>query len=373
MTADAAPAPITLLVGTTKGGFVVTSDHGRTRWRRRGPLFPGWQVNDMFRIPGTGRMLAATSHLAYGATVRASDDDGETWRQQGSSPRYAADAGRTVQAVWRFASGAPSSGVVYTGVSDGGLFASRDAGRSWAEITALSEHPTRPHWAPAASGSSVLHSIVVDGDRIWVAVSHAGVFRSDDGGESWRPCNDGLPAPPMGSARTDVGHRVHKLVAHPGPPHTLYLQGFEGTFCSTDGAETWLRIDDGLPSSHGFPIAVDHTGTVWVAPLAGADERYMPEGRLAVYRTPDAGGTWMESRHGMPDEPQYVGVLRDALTTDACDPVGVYVGTTSGEVYASADAGRSWQQLPGRMTRITSIRAVTTIAAVTSSREATQP
>ncbi|WP_051113984.1 WD40/YVTN/BNR-like repeat-containing protein [Actinopolymorpha alba] len=352
---------VVLLVGTAKGAFVFTSDLERRSWQCRGPLLPGWQLYDLLALPGTQRLLAATNHLAYGATVRVSDDFGMTWQQQARSPRYSPGSEWKVREIWRFsqpdAAAAPDQ--VYAGVADAGLFLSRDAGESWAEVDGLHTHPTRSYWDRTA-GSGCLHSIVVDpadSDRRWVAVSGAGVFRTDDAGASWVASNEGLPPPPPDHPSPAVGRQVQKLAIDPRPPHPLYLQHHSGVFRSADGARSWERIDAGLPTSFGFPIAVDRTRTVWVAPLEGPDNRYMRAGRLALYRSPDAGGSWVECRQGLPDVPHYVSVLRDALTTDDLDPVGVYFGTTSGELYASADGGDTWHNIPGTFTRITSIRA----------------
>lgn len=358
-------APVRLLVGTSKGAFTFLSDPGRRHWQRRGPWFPGWQVPDLIRLPGSGRLLAATSHLAYGATVRISDDDGASWRQVVASPRFPPGSGRTVTAIWRFApapalgSGAATRGAtVFAGTGQTGLFASHDGGESWAEVAHLSAQlrPAGPSPEPEGDGGGCLHSVAFAGGRMWAATSRDGVFRSDDLGHTWVRCR---PVPPH-RHDADSTSRTHKLAADSRRPGVLFLQGHSGLFRSPDGGDSWQPVHDRLPGPFGFPAAVDRAGAVWAAPLSGADERFMPGGRLAVYRSSDAGLSWQERRAGMPTEPHFVGVLRDALTTDDVDPVGVYVGTTSGEIYASADSGESWQQLPGRLTRITSIRAMPT-------------
>jgi len=354
-------ATVVLFVGTTKGAFVFTSDVERRRWECRGPLLPGWQVYDLLALQGTGRLLAATNHMAYGATVRVSDDGGATWRQQARSPRYASDSGRSVRQIWRFSQRvSPSADTpLYAGVADAGLFASHDAGESWVEVSGLADHPTRRFWEPAAGGLC-LHSIVVDptdAHRVWVGIARAGVFRSNDSGATWSVFNEGLPPAEAGHPCPSVGRCVHKLAIDPRPPHPLYLQHHGGVFRSADGAGPWVRIDAGLPSSYGFPITLDHRGVIYVAPLVGPEERYMPAGRLALYRSSDGGESWQECRSGLPRIPHYVSVLRDALATDSLDPVGIYLGTTSGELYASADGGDNWHCIAGQFTRITSIRA----------------
>lgn len=350
-------ASVVLLVGTTKGAFVFRSKDGRRTWQVHGPMLAGWHVGDLYNLDDTGRrLIAATSHAAYGATVRHSDDGGLTWRQSSQSPRFPAGSGRTVESIWRFAS---HDGLLYAGVADAGLFVSADEGMSWREVAALNEHPTRPYWEPSAGGLC-LHSIVIDPvspQRIWVAISRAGVFATEDAGETWRTSHDGLPAAPAGHPCPEVGRSVKKLAADPSVPGRLFAQTEDGVFRFDNGA--WSKASDGLPTGSGFPIAVAHNGDVFVVPLAGEHERYMPGGRFAVYRSRDHGQTWRECRNGLPDA-HFVAVLRDGLTTDTLDPVGVYCGTTSGELYAAADGGDSWSALPGRYTRITSIRAVVT-------------
>jgi photosystem II stability/assembly factor-like uncharacterized protein len=352
---------VNLLVGTTKGAFAFTSDAERRMWECRGPLLPGWQIFDLLALPGTGRLVAATNHMAYGSTVRISDDHGATWRQQPESPRYRPGDGRSVQQIWRFSDPATDAADVplYAGVAEAGLFTSSDAGESWTEVSGINDHPTRPFWEPTGPGSC-LHTFVVDPKdphRMWVGIGGAGVFRSDDAGRTWTVCSEGLPPAAAGHARPEVGQRTHKLAIDPRPPHTLYLQHRSGVFRSDDGADSWERIDTGLPSSFGFPITADHQGAVYVAPLSGPDERYMPDGRLALYRSDDRGESWQECRSGLPEIPHYVSVLRDAIATDTMDPAGVYFGTTTGELYASNDGGGHWQAIPGQFTRITSIRA----------------
>ena len=367
---------VALLVGTTVGAFVVSSDPERRTWRTRGPLLPEWHVYDLMALPGTGRLLAATNRTAgsppvavVGATtgrsaseavVQASDDLGVTWRCLPGSPRYPPGGPRGVREVWRFGEpGSAPGSRLYAGVADAGLFTSVDEGESWTLVTGLDSHPTRPFWdIPATAGC--LHSIVVhpaDPRRIWVGVAGAGVFGSDDGGLTWEPRNTGLPPAPPDHPCPAVGRHVHKLALDPRPPYPLYLQHRGSVSVSTDGGRSWQPVAGSLPGAFGFPLVVDRRGTLYVAPLAGPGQRTMPGGRLALYRSADGGASWTECRTGLPETPRHVSVLRDSISVDDRDPVGVYFGTTSGELFASPDGGDNWLQVPGDFTRITSLRA----------------
>jgi photosystem II stability/assembly factor-like uncharacterized protein len=192
---------------------------------------------------------------------------------------------------------------------------------------------------------------------MWVGMSAVGVFRTDDGGETWKACNEGLPGVPTGVPTTEVGRCVHKIVLDPDNPNTLYLQFHGGVFKSTDGADSWQPIEDGLPGNYGFPMGVTATGDLFVIPLESDYFRHVKDGKLRVYRSTDRGATWAESSRGLPEQAHYVGVLRDGLAVDTLEPAGVYFGTTMGEVYYSADAGESWSKLPGHFPRITMLKA----------------
>ncbi|MGH2370567.1 MAG: WD40/YVTN/BNR-like repeat-containing protein, partial [Chloroflexota bacterium] len=355
---------VVVLVGTNKGAFVFHADAERRAWRRTGPHLGGWEVYSLLGLADNARhaprLLAATSHMAYGATIRVSDDLGETWKQMPGSPRYAGTSGSVVKRIWHLARGAPSQpDTLYAGVEDAGLFVSHDRGESWQELGGLTRHPTRPYWQPGGGGLC-LHSIAVDPGhprRLWVGISAAGVFRSDDGGQTWTVCNDGLPPAPAGHPYPEVGRCVHKLALDPRDADTLYVQQHGGVYKSTNGGRSWTRIEQGLPSAFGFPIAVTPTGDLFVVPLEGDEARYMVEGKLRVYRSRDGGQTWAATGSGLPQHPSYVSVLRDALAVDSLDPPGIYFGTTAGELFSSTDAGDTWQALPGKYSRIMAVQA----------------
>jgi hypothetical protein len=222
----------------------------------------------------------------------------------------------------------------------------------------LTRHPTREEWAPG-NGGLCLHTILIDPSnarRMWIGISAVGVFRSDDGGEKWKVCNNGLPGVVTGVRTTEVGRCVHKLVQDPRYPDTLYCQFHGGVFKSTDAADSWQPIENGLPSNFGFPMVVTAAGDLFVIPLESDMQRHMKDGSLRVYRSRDGGASWTEAGRGLPDQPHYVGVLRDAMAVDALEPAGIYFGTSMGEVFYSPDSGDSWSRLPGQFPRITSIK-----------------
>jgi photosystem II stability/assembly factor-like uncharacterized protein len=299
-----------------------------------------------------GRLFAGTCHLAYGPSLRVSQDGGETWRQLPHSPRYERERGRCVQRIWQLAEG--PNGTLYAGVDEAGLFSSGDGGETWRELEGMTRHPSAPGWTPCASGIPV-HSLVphpTDARKLWVAISDGGVFRTADGGESWTACANGLPArsgDPEGMRRG-----VHRLAADPFAPETLYVQHIEGVFRSTDGGESWLPLNRGLTELFGFPLAVTAGGDLYIAPL-DRETRCFPEGRLRLYRLRHGEAEWEPVGRGLPETPHYVGVLRDALAADSRSPAGIYFGTTQGDVFCSADGGENWYRLPGQFSRVTTV------------------
>lgn len=351
---------VVLLVGTTKGAFFFYSDAARRDWRMTGPHMGGWEVYSLLGDSRHGqRVWAGTASYVYGATIRVSENWGETWRQIENGPRYSKESGFTLKRIWQIVPGHPSEpDTLYAGVEEAGLFVSRDRGETWEELSGLTSHPTRPGWAPG-NGGLCLHSILIDPTnprRIWVAASAVGVFRSDDGGISWRVCNDGLPAVVTGMPYPEVGRCVHKVVLDPNNANTLYMQFHGGVFKSTDGADSWRPIETGLPGNFGFPIVVTPSGDLFVIPLHSDGERYLIDGRLRVWRSRDRGESWHPLERGLPEQPHYVGVLRDAMAVDTLEPAGIYFGTNMGELFYSPDEGESWRRLPGQFPRITTVK-----------------
>jgi photosystem II stability/assembly factor-like uncharacterized protein len=355
---------VTLLLGTARGAFFFHSSDDRKTWRMTGPHLDGWEVYSLYGCPRTGRILAGTSSWVYGPTIRVSDDEGKTWRQIERGPAYGADRGFKLQRIWQIVHGGPAAapGTLYAGVEDAGLFVSRDNGDTWSEVDGLTNHPTRKHWFPGGGGLC-LHTIVpdpADPKRLTVGISAAGVFRTRDGGTSWDRCNTGLRVVATGEdPAAEVAHCVHKIVPDPRGSGALFMQYHGGVYRSDDGADTWRPIETGLPGNFGFPMAATPDGTLYVVPLEADERRHVFGGRLRVYRSRDGGAQWQPAGDaGLPADPQYVGVLRDAMTADARDPAGVYFGTSMGEVFASRDGGDSWAKLPGTFPRITAVKVM---------------
>jgi photosystem II stability/assembly factor-like uncharacterized protein len=355
---------VTVLVGTNRGAFFFHADADRRNWQMTGPHLDGWEIYSLCGVGdgngnGGSRVFAGTSHFVYGTTIRVSEDLGETWTQVEAGPRYTQESGHTLNRIWQIVPGhATEPATMYAGVDEAGLFASRDAGITWEEVTGLTQHPTREQWAPG-NGGLCLHTILVDPTnprRMWIGISAVGVFRTDDGGQSWKVCNLGLPQVPTGVRNNDVGRCVHKIVLDPKDPNTLYCQFHGGVLKSTDAADSWQNIESGLPSNFGFPMGVTSTGDLFVIPLECDMQRHVKDGKLRVYRSSDGGESWAPTGRGLPEQPHYVGVLRDALAVDALDPAGIYFGTSMGEVFYSPDAGESWDRLPGQFPRITSLK-----------------
>lgn len=356
---------VLLMASTRKGAFFLESDRDRTEWTVRGPAFAGWDVADLLLDDrGQPRLFAAVGHFVYGATIHRSDDLGETWEQVPAGPSYPEDAEDDLNQIWTLVRGPQDEPeVLFAGVDEAGLFVSTDGGSHWEERHGLRGHESRDHWFPG-KGGLCCHSILQhpdDPDRLWVGISAVGVFRSDDGGDSWEAKNDGLDIIVPDDERDDIGTCVHRLVLDPSDSDRLYQQNHRGTFRSTDGADSWERIDDGLPSTFGFPIAVHPTDgdTVFTVPLESDESRMFTDGEPAIYRSTDAGDGWERLDRGLPSD-CWTAVMRQALVTDDLDPVGVYVGTTGGRIFHSTDTGDTWKVVDSHLPRINSL-AVTTI------------
>lgn len=336
---------VLLLLGTKKGAFIMEGDGGRSSWALRGPYCEAWPINHLVADPATGTLFGGGGNEWFGPAVWQSTDLGASWTH--SSEGLAYEAGEEpIKAVWSLA---PGGRRLYAGVEPAGLFRSDDGGQSWRHVAGLRDHPSRPDWQPGGGGL-ILHSLVLhpdDGRQIWVAISAAGVFHTADGGETWQARNRGTRADflPEGQNYPDYGQCVHCLVMAPGLPERLYQQNHCGMYRSEDGGRRWDSIETGLPSSFGFPAAVHprDPATLYLVPLNGdIAGRYVPEGRAAVWRTRDRGDTWQALRQGLPQENVFFGVLRQALAVDRLEPAGVYLGTNTGQLYASADEGDTW-------------------------------
>lgn len=352
---------VVLLIGTAKGAFLYHSDERREQWKLTGPHLAGWEVYSLCGDSRNGRLLAGTGHFMHGVTLRTSRDLGGKWEPVERGPGTPTGPGAELKHIWQIVPGhASEPGTWYAGVDDAGLFVSRDDGRTWNELDGLTRHATRPNWVPG-NGGLCLHTILVDHQnprRLWVAISAVGVFRSDDGGASWQLCNNGLHnvAPEFIKAE-GMGRCVHKMVLDPEKPGVLYQQFHGGVFKSTDAAETWTSIANGLPSDFGFPMVATSCGSLFVVPLVDGANRVVPGGALKVWRSRDQGASWQPLTAGLPQEDHFVGVLRDAMTSDPLNPGGIYFGTTMGELFYSTNDGDRWQRLPAQFPRITSIKA----------------
>jgi hypothetical protein len=376
-----------LLVATTKGIFCFWTDRQRRDWEMTGPHLAGWEVYSVLgatRADGAGpkhRIFVGTHHKSGGATIQTSDDFGQTWMPVEDGPRFASagefdwDAQVWVPAhpgqqrvwnlnrIWQIAAGAPEEPeTFYAGTEEAAVFVSRDGGNVWKELTGLTDHPTREHWGPGAGGMG-MHTVLVhptNPQRIWAAASAVGVFRTDDGGETWKTCNQGLANVPTGTPAPEIGFCAHKIAIDPDDPDTLYMQDHGAVNKSTDGGDSWFRIEEGLGKEgderFGFPIAISPTGDLFLVPLKSSEDRVMRDGRMVIYRSFNRGESWEPAPGDFVAESHYVNVLRDGLAADTLDPYGVYFGTSSGELFYSLDRGESWGSLPGRFPRITAVK-----------------
>ena len=349
-----------LLVGTPKGAFVLDGDPGRKAWSVSTPQCGGWPVHDISVDPATGSWYAGAGSPWYGPAVWRSDDRGATWSHSSEGLTYG-DDGPKVKTVWNVTAGI--DGTIYAGVEPAGLFRSADGGRSWSHVEALTNHPSRPDWMPGAGGL-ILHTIVphpTDAARLWVGISSVGVFETRDGGATWETRNKGVRADFHPDKYPDYGQCVHKLVLAPGDGEHLYQQNHCGVYRTSDGGLQWEEITAGLPGQFGFVMGVHprDAQTAWTIPLTEPEVGRMMHGAAAaVWRTNDGGATWVRSGEGLPQEDAYIGVLREAMAVDRLDPAGVYFGTSTGQVYGSADEGRTWSRLADNLPPVWSVEAL---------------
>lgn len=362
---------VRVFVGTRKGAFILTSDSNRKAWQVEGPLFPGLEIFHMKASPvNPNRIYVSQASEWFGQVIHRSDDGGKTWHAVGNKFLYEGDPGTHqffdgTQVPWKFKKVwllEPSlfdAETVYAGVEDAALFVSTDGGENWQELAGLRE--VQGHdWGPGAGGLC-LHAILqnpANPSQLFVAISAAGVFRSDDGGETWKAINKGLHSDyelPEGDA--EVGHCVHGIALHPSKPETLFMQKHWDVMRSDNSGERWYEVSGNLPSDFGFPIIVHphEAETIYVIPIKSDSEHYPPEGKLRVYRSRSGGNEWEALTDGLPQENCFVNVLRTALAVDQLDPTGVYFGTSGGQVYVSADAGDHWSAIVHDLPQVLSV------------------
>jgi len=366
---------VRVLVGTRKGAFVLTSDARREQWDVHGPEFAGWEVYHVKGSPvDPDRLYASQSSGWFGQVIQRSDDGGVTWVPMGNRFEYDGVPGThqwydgtphpwEFARVWHLEPSPFDLDTVYAGVEDAALFRSTDGGSEWQELSGLRGHDTGSSWQPGAGGLC-LHTIVLDPsnpERMFVAISAAGAFRTDDAGKTWRPVNRGLRSDGIPDEDAEVGHCVHRITMHPSNPDVLFMQKHWDVLRTDNGGESWTEVSGDLPSDFGFPIAVHshEPETVYVVPIKSDSEHYPPEGRLRVYRSRTGGNDWEPLTDGLPQDNCYVNVLRDAMDVDSLDSCGVYFGTTGGQVYASADAGDSWQPIVRDLPPVLSVEVQT--------------
>jgi len=390
---------IRLLVGTKKGAFILTSDGKRQKWDITGPHFGGWE---MYHLKGSSvdpnRIYASQTSGWFGQIIQRSDDGGKTWFQPGTPPGQEAKSpegfpmgesnkftydteppnGKPLtthqwydgtqhpwefKRVWHLEPSFTDPDVVYAGVEDAALFKSTDGGTTWHELAGLRGHGTGPQWSPGAGGMG-LHTIILDPNnpnRIFIAISAAGAFRSEDAGQNWTPINRGLRSPYIPDPNAEIGHCVHRIAMHPSRPDTLYMQKHWDVMRTDNKGDEWTEVSGDLPSDFGFPIEVHahEPETVYVVPITSDSLHYPPEGKLRVYRSRAGGNDWEPLTKGLPQENCYVNILRDSMSSDTLDPCGIYFGTTGGQVYCSADSGDSWNAIVHDLPAVLSVEAQT--------------
>jgi len=366
---------VRILVGTRKGAFILTSDEGRRKWDVHGPLFGGWEIYHVKGSPvDPNRLYASQSSAWFGQVLQRSSDGGRSWEPVGNAFAYEGTPGThqwydgtphpwEFKRVWHLEPSLTDPESVFAGVEDAALFHSADGGRTWRELAGLRGQGSEPRWQPGAGGMC-LHTVLLDPatpGRIFVAISAAGAFRTDDAGRTWQAINRGLKSDHLPDPAAEVGHCVHRLAMHPSRPRTLFMQKHWDIMRSDDAGESWREVSGNLPSDFGFPIEVHahEPETVYVVPIKSDSEHYPPDGRLRVYRSRTGGNEWEPLTRGLPQKNCYVNVLRDAMAVDALESCGVYFGTTGGQVYASADAGDRWTPIVENLPAVYSVEAQT--------------
>jgi len=366
---------VRVLVGTRKGAFILTADGKRKNWKVSGPHFGGWEIYHLKGSPlNPNRLFASQSSSWFGQVIHRSDDGGLTWQTMGNEFKYQGETGTHLwydgssrpwefKRIWHLEPSLTDPDTVFAGAEDAALFRSTDAGQSWQELAGLRGHSSGPKWQPGAGGMC-LHTILQDPtnpDRMFIAISAAGTFRTDDGGKTWRPINRGLKSEYIPDPDAEVGHCVHRIAMHPSRPNVLFMQKHWDVMRSDNNGDSWTEVSGNLPSDFGFPIDVHahEPETIYVVPIKSDMEHYPPEGKLRVYRSRSGGNEWEALTKGLPQQDCYVNILRDAMAVDSLDSCGIYFGTTGGQVYASADAGNSWEPIVRNLPAVLSVEVQT--------------
>lgn len=354
------PGHILVMVGTKKGTFLFWSDADRQTWQYSHHHW-GWQTHALSYDARYGSIYAATNRSDDKAVIQCSNDGGLTWKQLKQGLPLVAEKARPIREIWQVQPGHPDRpGEIWVGTREAGLYRSSDRGESWQAVSGLNNHATTGTWSSGGAGL-ILHTIapdLSDANRLYIGISTGGTYRSDDGGESWHPVNHGVRADFLPDPYPKTGQCVHKLVIHPARPAVLFQQNHCGVYRSPDRGETWHDISAGLSSRFGFPMAIHphDPHTIYVVPLISDQRRLFPDRQMAVWRSCDDGQHWEPLTTGLPSETWFI-VLREGLATDACDPAGVYVGATNGQVFYSRDEGEHWDTLPAHLPPILSVSA----------------
>jgi photosystem II stability/assembly factor-like uncharacterized protein len=389
---------VRVLVGTRKGAFILTSDGKREKWDVSGPHFAGWELYHLKGSPADpNRIYASQTSGWFGQIIQRSDDGGKTWHQPGTPPGEEAGPGGMPKGesnkfvydtsaetgapmtthqfydgkphpwefkrVWHLEPSLADPDTVYAGVEDAAIFRSTDAGKSWHELAGLRGHGTGPHWQPGAGGMC-LHSIILDPknpQRMWIAISSAGAFRTDDAGKTWKPINRGLKSQYIPDPDAEVGHCVHHIAMNPKRPGVLFMQKHWDVMRSDDAGDNWKEVSGNLPTDFGFVIDVHahEPETIYVVPITSDGLHYVMDGKLRVFRSRTGGNEWEPLTRGLPQKDCYVNVLRDAMAVDSLDKCGIYFGTSGGQVYASANAGDSWNPIVRDLPAVLSVEVQT--------------
>jgi photosystem II stability/assembly factor-like uncharacterized protein len=367
---------VRVLVGTKKGAFVMTSDGARTKWNVAGPFFGGWEVYHVKGSPADPNRLYASQNTGwFGQLIQRSDDGGKTWNPVGNKFVYDGTPGTHLwydgtphpwefKRIWHLEPSLTEPDAVYAGGEDAALFQSLDGGTTWQEVPGLRNHASAPKWQPGAGGLC-LHTIILDSTtpgRMFIAISAAGTFRTDDGGATWKPINRGLKSQyELPDPNAEVGHCVHHVAMHPSRPNVLFMQKHWDVMRSDDAGESWREVSGNLPSDFGFPIDIHahEPETIYVVPIKSDSEHYPPDGRLRVYRSRSGGNEWEALTNGLPQRDCYVNVLRDAMAVDRLNTCGIYFGTTGGQVYVSPDGGDHWSAIVENLPPVLSVEVQT--------------